>query len=116
MDFGNISYAAIGSTTGSSTSSSSNDTSYRVNEDFDIDKNAKSVLKDKRITIDPGHGGSDSGAIGPTGVREKDPTLCIGLNLAEMLKQSGAKVYITRKQIQMLLHSLQLMWKNYKRV
>lgn len=97
MDFGNISYAAIGSTTGSSTSSSSNDTSYRVNEDFDIDKNAKSVLKGKRITIDPGHGGSDSGAIGPTGIREKDPTLRIGLNLAEMLKQSGAKVYITRK-------------------
>ena len=61
MDFGNISYAAIGSTTGSSTSSSSNDTSYRVNEDFDIDKNAKSVLKGKRITIDPGHGGMDGG-------------------------------------------------------
>ena len=50
------------------------------------------------------------------GVREKDPTLRIGLNLAEMLKQSGAKVYITRKQIQMLLHSLQPMWKNCKRV
>ena len=30
------------------------------------------------------------------GIREKDPTLRIGLNLAEMLKQSGAK-YITRK-------------------
>lgn len=51
MDFGNISYAAIGSTTGSSTSSSSNDTSYRVNEDFDIDKNAKSVLKVRELQL-----------------------------------------------------------------
>lgn len=98
MDFGNITYAAISNTTGSSTNNSSNkDDSYRVNEDFNIDKDTKSILSGKKITIDPGHGGSDSGAIGPTGVCEKDPTLRIGLNLAEMLKQSGAKVYITRK-------------------
>lgn len=95
MDFGNISYDAAGNTTGTSTKN--NDSNYKVDKNFDIDKNAKSILKGKKITIDPGHGGNDSGAIGPTGVCEKDPTLRIGLNLAEMLKQSGAKVYITRK-------------------
>ena len=55
------------------------------------------VLSGKIITIDPGHGGSDSGAIGPTGLNEKTATLGISLDLAKMLKDSGAKVYITRK-------------------
>ena len=34
-------------------------------------------LKGKRITIDPGHGGSDPGAIGPRGNKEKTSTLLI---------------------------------------
>lgn len=74
-----------------------NNTDYKVDKDFDIDSSIKSILKGKKVTIDPGHGGSDSGAIGPTGLYEKTATLHIGLNLAEMLKESGAKVYITRK-------------------
>lgn len=102
MDFGNITYNTVGnigniSSNSSSNSNSSKDNSYKVDKNFNIDKEAKSILKGKKITIDPGHGGSDSGAIGPTGLYEKDSTLRIGLNLAEMLKQSGAKVYITRK-------------------
>src|SRR5215471_11716467 len=28
-----------------------------------------------RVFVDPGHGGSDSGAVGPTGLLEKDVTL-----------------------------------------
>ena len=32
-----------------------------------------------KIGIDPGHGGRDPGAVGPTGIREKDVTLPISL-------------------------------------
>ncbi len=53
-------------------------------------------LKGKDITIDPGHGGSDSGAIGPTGVTEKSVTLRIGLELEKILKEEGATVHMTR--------------------
>ena len=53
-------------------------------------------LKGKDITIDPGHGGSDSGAIGPTGVTEKSVTLRIALELEKILKEEGATVHMTR--------------------
>ena len=53
-------------------------------------------LKGKSIAIDAGHGGSDSGAIGPTGVMEKSVTLRIALEVEKMLKEEGATVYMTR--------------------
>lgn len=53
-------------------------------------------LKGKVITIDPGHGGSDSGAIGPTGVMEKNVTLRVSLELQKLLKEEGAIVHMTR--------------------
>lgn len=37
------------------------------------------------IVIDPGHGGSDPGAVGPTGVKEKDVTLAVSKKLAAYL-------------------------------
>ncbi|MDR3643926.1 MAG: N-acetylmuramoyl-L-alanine amidase [Clostridia bacterium] len=37
------------------------------------------------ITIGAGHGGIDSGAVGPTGLKEKDCTLAIALKTAELL-------------------------------
>lgn len=49
------------------------------------------------IVIDPGHGGQDPGAIGPTGLKEKDVTLAISLLLADKLHQSGAQVQLTRR-------------------
>ena len=39
-----------------------------------------------KICIDPGHGGADPGAVGPTGLKEKDVNLAVGLKLAELLK------------------------------
>lgn len=48
------------------------------------------------IGIDPGHGGIDPGAIGPTGVREADVTLEISLLLADRLKSLGHSVVLTR--------------------
>jgi len=49
------------------------------------------------IVIDPGHGGSDPGAVGPSGLQEKDVTLAVGLQLAEQLKKHGAQVQLTRR-------------------
>lgn len=54
-------------------------------------------LKDKVIVIDPGHGGSDPGAIGPTGIHEKTITLAIGQKLKALLEKAGAKVVMTRQ-------------------
>lgn len=48
------------------------------------------------ITIDAGHGGNDSGAIGPTGVTEKRVTLRVALALQKILTSEGATVYMTR--------------------
>lgn len=48
------------------------------------------------IVIDPGHGGSDSGAIGPSGVREKDVALGVALKVKEFLEEQGDPVIMTR--------------------
>ena len=53
-------------------------------------------IKGKKIVIDPGHGGEDSGAIGPSGVTEKSITLQIAKEVERMLKEAGAKVTMTR--------------------
>lgn len=39
-----------------------------------------------KICIDPGHGGADPGAVGPTGLREKDVNLAVAKRVAELLK------------------------------
>jgi N-acetylmuramoyl-L-alanine amidase len=53
-------------------------------------------LKVRRVIIDPGHGGHDTGAIGKNGTREKDVTLAISLKLAAELKERGLEVILTR--------------------
>lgn len=57
---------------------------------------ALSNVKNKIITIDPGHGGSDSGAVGPNGYTEKEGAFAISQKVASILNQSGAKVIMTR--------------------
>ncbi len=54
------------------------------------------VLRDRVIVLDPGHGGSDPGATGPTGFREKDFNLPVALETARLLRQEGAEVILTR--------------------
>lgn len=49
-----------------------------------------------RIGIDPGHGGRDPGAIGPTRLYEKDVTLGISLELGRLLKEAGLEPVLTR--------------------
>ena len=49
----------------------------------------------KKIVVDAGHGGTDSGAVG-NGIIEKDLTLKISQYIFNRLKELGADVYITR--------------------
>ena len=52
-----------------------------------------------RIVIDPGHGGDDPGAIGPSGLMEKDVTLRLARMLKARLNQSGnPNVFLTRSR------------------
>ena len=49
------------------------------------------------VALDPGHGGEDPGAVGPTGLREKDVVLDIALKLRDALNaQRGMRVMLTR--------------------
>lgn len=54
------------------------------------------VLSIKKIVIDPGHGGHDPGAIGKSGLREKDVNLDIAKRLAKLLREDGIGVVLTR--------------------
>ncbi|AGF51310.1 N-acetylmuramoyl-L-alanine amidase [Synechocystis sp. PCC 6803] len=53
-------------------------------------------LQGVKILLDPGHGGSEAGAVGPTGYAEKDINLLISQRLANRLKSQGANVHLTR--------------------
>jgi N-acetylmuramoyl-L-alanine amidase len=50
----------------------------------------------KRIVIDAGHGGKDPGAIGKTGLKEKDVNLDIAKRLAAILQKDRVNVTLTR--------------------
>lgn len=50
------------------------------------------------VVIDPGHGGSQPGAIGPGGLKEKDVVLDIALKLRKILQEKGITVYLTREK------------------
>jgi len=59
-------------------------------------KFGSSLSKIRRIVIDPGHGGNDPGAIGRTGLREKDVNLDIANRLGRILSSNGVEVVMTR--------------------
>jgi N-acetylmuramoyl-L-alanine amidase len=55
-------------------------------------------LKIGKIVIDPGHGGHDTGTIGPDGLLEKDLVVDVGRRLGKLLDtRLGAQVVYTRK-------------------
>ncbi|MDQ7859115.1 MAG: N-acetylmuramoyl-L-alanine amidase family protein [Armatimonadota bacterium] len=49
------------------------------------------------VAIDAGHGGRDPGAIGPTGLQEKDVVLDIAQRVRELLVRAGVRVVMTRE-------------------
>ena len=53
-------------------------------------------LKIGKIVIDPGHGGHDTGTIGPNGLEEKDLVLDVAKRLGKQLERLGAEVVYTR--------------------
>ena len=51
------------------------------------------------VVLDPGHGGHDTGAIGPSGLMEKDVVLDLALRLRRLLqRQLGVRVLMTRTE------------------
>ncbi len=59
-------------------------------------RGALGTLAGWSFMIDPGHGGSETGAVGPTGLQEKNVNLSVALKLQALLVEEGATVYMTR--------------------
>lgn len=60
--------------------------------------NLDNPLRGKTIIVDPGHGGKDSGAVGPGSLHEKDVVLAMSLYLEDYLTREGANVIMTRTE------------------
>ncbi len=67
---------------------------FKVNE---LPKSETRTLEGLTIVIDPGHGGSEKGAIGCFGDKEKDVNLSIATELKNILCLMGANVIMTRE-------------------
>jgi N-acetylmuramoyl-L-alanine amidase len=59
-------------------------------------------LRIRKVVIDAGHGGNDPGAIGRTGLREKDINLDIAKRLSKLLRDSGLEVVLVRSTDQFI--------------
>jgi len=57
-----------------------------------------SVLAGLTVAIDAGHGKDNNGAIGATGVLEKDVTISIARHLEDVLQSKGVKTVMTRTE------------------
>ncbi|OKL35750.1 cell wall hydrolase [Domibacillus mangrovi] len=60
-----------------------------------VTENNDAQLSGQTIILDPGHGGTDSGAVG-NGLKEKDVVLKMGLQVNDLLKQTPFNVKMTR--------------------
>jgi N-acetylmuramoyl-L-alanine amidase len=50
------------------------------------------------VVLDPGHGGVETGAVGPSGLEEKDVTLDLARRLKPLLERQGLTVVLTRDE------------------
>ncbi|MGG0716359.1 SH3 domain-containing protein [Robertmurraya massiliosenegalensis] len=77
---------------------------------------SSSDIKNKKIMIDPGHGGRDNGATGAKGTLEKNLTLKTAQLLSAKLKARGAKVLLTRNNDQYLSLGSRVSMAHYQNV
>ncbi len=61
-----------------------------------LKKRGENQVSRKKVCIDPGHGGTDSGAVGQNGTKEKDVVLQIGLLVKAALERNNIDVVMTR--------------------
>mgnify|MGYP001212961462 CR=1 FL=1 len=66
-------------------------------QDLDISSLPNIPYGKYKVVIDPGHGGSDPGAVGINGLKETDIVLEVSKNVSEFLTQKGVKTILTRK-------------------
>src|SRR5436309_2549882 len=59
-----------------------------------IDLNTNMAARGHLVAIDPGHGGQDPGAIGPSGLREADVVLDIAMRVRDLLARDGIRVLL----------------------
>ncbi|MEJ5167107.1 MAG: N-acetylmuramoyl-L-alanine amidase, partial [Thermoanaerobaculia bacterium] len=76
---------------------------FRIIMDITKSKEKRKIEKEERsegfkVIIDPGHGGSDIGATGPSGLQEKEVVLKIALYLKDFLKGKGINCLLTREK------------------
>ncbi|WP_049757664.1 N-acetylmuramoyl-L-alanine amidase [Magnetococcus marinus] len=70
----------------------------RLEREYDPFRNRTPVRENMVVVIDPGHGGEDPGATGPSGVREKDVVLTVAKKLAAMVNATpGYEAKLTRE-------------------
>ncbi len=67
-------------------------------------------LRQLIIAVDAGHGGSNRGAVGMTGVLEKDLNLSMALKLKAMLERAGATVIMTREDDRLVNNGDRVKW------
>jgi len=63
---------------------------------FDLSGLDTSPLREKVIVLDPGHGGTESGAVGKMGLKESEVNLGVAFHLWGLLKAAGAVPFLTR--------------------
>ena len=79
------------------TAVSESETSGKTETEKDKDDD-KNIIINQTIVIDPGHGGKDPGAMGKSGLKEKDIVLDVGLRLRKLVKDRlGVNVIMTRE-------------------
>lgn len=63
-----------------------------------VDVNNQMAARRHIVAIDPGHGGRDPGAIGPSGLRESDVVLDISRRVRDLLARDGLRVVMVREE------------------
>ena len=66
-------------------------------QDLDISSLPNVPYGKYKVVIDPGHGGSDPGAVGINGLRETDVVLEVSKTVSELLTKKGVKTILTRQ-------------------